>query len=403
MNPLKIVKAVPMALLVVAALLSSSTLAMAQAGNLDLTFGTGGIVTTPNTSDARALAIQSDGKIVVAGQATGTAALARYNTDGSLDATFGTGGIVVIPPHFIGGPPLGVAIQQDGKIVTVAPTDLSMVVFRFNTDGTLDQNFGSGGEVSLGFSLGGGPGAIAVQSDGKILVTGSTGLVRLLSNGQFDSSFGTGGVAPLVSGLETLLLLSSGKTLAMGFNGGAAQYNADGSLDLSFGVAGQTPRLGQTSAIALLSNGQFVIVGALTSGPSLGVNPEGFVVVRYNSDGTIDATFGTRGGAITNFPGHSLSVALAVAVQPNGNIVAAGYTAVQNPPQASDFALARYTAEGQLDTTFGTNGLVITSSNGDYASIIALAIQSDGKIVALSRSFSGGLNRGFTLARYLSE
>ena len=96
MNPPKIVKAVPMVLLVVAALLgSSSNLAMAQAGSLDATFGNGGIVTTPNTSDGRGIAIQSDGKIVVAGQATATEfALARYNTNGSLDATFGTGGIV---------------------------------------------------------------------------------------------------------------------------------------------------------------------------------------------------------------------------------------------------------------------------------------------------------------------
>ena len=409
MNPLKIVKAVSMALLVAAALLSSSTSARAQAGSLDATFGIGGIVTTPNTSDPRTMAIQSDGKIVVAGHATGLdVALARYNTDGSLDASFGIGGIVGFPENN-GGPAIGVAIQQDGKIVSAGPTDLSFFVFRFNADGTLDQNFGSAGRVRLGFAVGAEPGAIAVQPDGNILVATTNVLTRLLSNGQLDSSFGTGGVAPLLDNSGALSLLGSGKMLVI-HTGRAAQYNADGSLDLSFGVVGQTPTLGQPSAIAPASNGQFVLVGALTSGqPSLTVKPQGFAVVRYNSDGTIDATFGARGAAITNFPGNSFSGAGPVAVQSNGDIVAAGFTAAQNclcARQASDFALARYTADGQLDTTFGTDGLVITSFNGDSASISALAIQSDGKIVALGRdapASSASGKSGFTLARYLSK
>ncbi len=361
------------------------------------------------------MSIQSDGKIVVAGQATAPdgspqIALARYNTDGSLDAAFGIGGIVGLPENN-GGPPIGVAIQKDGKIVTAAPADLSVFVFRFNADGTPDQNFGSAGRVRLGFAVGAIPGAIAVRPDDTILVATDV-LTRLLSSGQLDSSFGTGGVAPLLGGAEALSVLGNGNMLVTTFafhTGGAAQYKADGSLDLSFGVVGQTPNLGQPSGIAPLSNGQFVLVGALTSGPSLAVKPQGFVVVRYNNDGTIDATFGTRGAAITEFPGNSFSGVSAVAVQPDGDIVAAGFTAAQNclcGRQASDFALARYTAGGQLDTTFGTNSLVITSFKGDSASISALAIQSDGKIVALGRdtpaSF-GSPNPGFILARYLSQ
>ena len=417
MNPLKIAKAVTMALLVAATLLSSSTSAMAQAGNLDTTFGVGGIATTPNTStgcrfaSGCAMAIQGDGKIVVAGglESAEGFALARYNTDGSLDQSFGSGGIVAVPTNN-GGGSFGVAIQKDGKIVTAAPTDLDIFVFRFNPDGTLDDGFGSAGRVSLGtFAVGSSPGGVAVQSDGNILVATDV-LVRLLADGQLDSSFGTGGKAPLLSGAQALSLLGNGKMLVMSGSvfqpGGAAQYNGDGSLDLSFGTAGRSPTLGGSSAIATLSNGQFVLVGALTSGPSFGIRPQGFVVVRYNSDGTIDTTFGTRGAAVTTFPSNNFSGASAVAVQSNGNIVAAGFTAVQNAQQASDFALARYTADGQLDTTFGTNGLVITSFNGDSASISALGIQSDGKIVAVGRdaptSF-GSPNPGFTLARYLSE
>jgi uncharacterized delta-60 repeat protein len=268
MNPLKIAKAVPMALLVGAALLSSSTSAMAQAGNLDLTFGVGGIATTPNTSTGSAMAIQSHGRIVVTGTTPGGFALARYNSDGSLDPTFGTGGIVVFPENN-GGPPIGVAIQNDGKILTAAPRDLSFFVFRFNADGPLDQNFGSAGKVPLGFAVVAEPGAIAVQSDGNILVAANGVLTRLLSNGQLDSSFGTGGMAPLLnssSGVLALSLLGNGKILT-----GGAQCNADGSLDFSFGVVGQTPNLGQLSGIAPLSNGQFVLVGALATQPSRGI------------------------------------------------------------------------------------------------------------------------------------
>jgi uncharacterized delta-60 repeat protein len=393
-----------MALLVAAALLSSSTSAMAQAGSLDLTFGNGGIVTTPGTSDPRGMAIQSDGKIVVAGAATAPEfVLARYNTDSTLDAAFGNGGIVAVPTNN-GGPAFAVAIQNDGKIVTAAPTDLDVFVFRFNADGALDQSFGSGGKVQLGvFAPGPQSGAIAVQSDGKILVAAG-GLTRLRSDGQFDPSFGTGGVAPTIpGGFDALVLLGSGKILL-----GASQYNADGSVDSSFGVAGQVPNVGQPAAISLLSNGQFVVAGALASKPARGINPQGFVVVRYNGDGTIDASFGTHGAAVTNFPGNNFSRAFAVAVQSNGDIVAAGFTAAQNcvcAGQASDFALARYTADGQLDTTFGTNGLVITNFQGDAASISALAIQSDSKIVALGRDTpaSFGSHPGFTIARYLSQ
>ena len=411
MNRRKIVKAVPIAMLVVATLLTSSTLAMAQAGSLDASFGNGGIVTTPNTSDPQGMAIQSDGKIVVAGGTTAPGfALARYNTDGTLDASFGAGGIAAFSTNF-GGPAGGVAIQTDGKIVTVAAADLSFFAFRLNADGTLDQNFGSAGRVQLGgFTVGDPGGPIAVQPDGKILAVGQGGLTRLLADGQFDPSFGTGGTAQLLNGFQ-ISILGNGKLLAAG--GGASQYNADGSLDLSFGVAGQTPVLGALSVLVPLSNGQFVLVGRLVSGQhSAGErNPEGFVVVRYNSDGEIDGSFGTRGAAVTSFPGNNFSGASAAAVQSDGAIVAAGFTAVRNCggvclQQASDFALARFTADGQLDATFGTNGLVITSFNGDSASINALAIQSDGKIVALGQdkpaSF-GSPNPGFTLARYLSQ
>src|SRR5260370_14181087 len=125
-----------MTLRVAASLLSSSSTAMAQTGSMDFTFCIGGIVTTPNTSDARAMSIQSDGKIVVAGQATAPdgspqIALARYNTDGSLDAAFGIGGIVGLPENNGGAPILG-AISRERHVGDAGPTDITRFLFRLH-------------------------------------------------------------------------------------------------------------------------------------------------------------------------------------------------------------------------------------------------------------------------------
>src|SRR5580704_656914 len=198
-------------------MLNSPTLMMAQAGSLDPTFGKGGIVTTPNTTTGCgqvtncSVAIQNDGKIVVAGGATTSngapeLALARYTTYGSLDSTFGNGGIVV-EAESNGGAAFGLAIQTDGKIVTAAPNDFDLAVFRFNTNGTLDTTFGTAGVAQfragqlLFAPINGG---LALLADGKIVVGVNGVLVRLLTDGQLDSSFGTGGIAPLITGAQAL-------------------------------------------------------------------------------------------------------------------------------------------------------------------------------------------------------
>jgi uncharacterized delta-60 repeat protein len=413
-----------------AGLLSSSPLVMAQAGSLDPTFGKGGVVTTPNTTTgcgqnvSCSVAIQSDGKIVVAGGAAASngapeLALARYITSGSLDSAFGSGGIVIEPENN-GGPAFGLAIQTDGKIVT-APDGFDLAVSRFNTNGTLDTTFGTGGTAK--FRAGGllfSPvnGGLALLADGKIVVAVNAVLVRLLADGQLDSSFGTSGIARLITGAQTLALLSNGKALvASSFTfdtGGVSRYNSNGSLDKTFGVVGQAPSFGGVAALVALSDGKIIVGNTLVSGTASagGNTPRGFVLTRYNSDGTIDTTFGTRGAVVTNFPGEGYSAAAALAVQSNGDIVAAGVTEAKSPAfgtEPSDFALARYTPNGQLDTTFGKNGRVTTAfgtNGGNAAAVSALAIQSDGKIVAVGYDNFlqfGHPNNGFTLARYLAQ
>ena len=174
---------------------------LAQAGHLDRTFGTNGIFTLSlANSQANAVALQSDGKIVVAGQLGNKSGLIRLSTNGSLDNTFGSGGVVVVN-HFggdINQVIIGMAIQSDGKIVAAATgVPQGGQVARFNTNGTLDTTFGSNGIATLSLYAA----LLALQTDGKIIVTGGqlggAVMARLNTNGQPDTTFGTGGVAAL--------------------------------------------------------------------------------------------------------------------------------------------------------------------------------------------------------------
>jgi uncharacterized delta-60 repeat protein len=418
-----------LALLIPLALLALPSLLLAQAGSLDPTFGNGGIVITnfpgENNTTANAAAIQSDGKILVAGsipnnQGFGELGVARYRTNGSLDPTFGQGGIVVTT-ETIPLSAFGIAIQSDGKILVGGARFLSVDAIRYNTDGSLDTTFGSGGIASVrpfpSTAFDAGTGGLALQQDGKILVAAGQALVRFLGNGQVDSSFGTGGVAPLVADATAIRLLSTGKILiASSFNslvpvasGTIARYTSGGSLDKGFGLNGQISTVGPASAIQPLSNGNFIVAGSFAT--SIGTPPApnhyGLALTRYHSNGTVDTTFGTDGGVVTPLVGTTNTVAFALNIQSNGEIVVAGQSGNQPPDGPSNFVLARYTANGQLDITFGSNGTVTTAFGSHTAFVSVLAIQSDGKIVAVGNdeviSGNGSVADSFALARYLSQ
>ena len=412
-------------LLIVSILLIASQQAVAQAGHLDPTFGSGGIVTTDfgdqtgssNVASANAVTIQSNGKIVVGGGVpshTGfpVPAVARYNTNGSLDTTFGTGGMVAIS-SLEDAPFTAITLQTDGKIVAVAGGFTAYVV-RYTSAGVLDSTFGSGGIVTLNEINGPTQSGVLVQPDGKILVA-DRALFRLLSDGQFDTSFGTGGTARTAGYPATgLALLPNGKILVAssfaGTSGFISQYDANGSLDTTFGIGGQLASPGTAAGLVLLGTGDFLAAGSLTNNslqaPIYRVT--GFAVSRYLGVGIADAGFGANGGTDTVIPNFPIVTTSGLAVQPSGDIVTLG-TANQSGQTA--FALARYTATGQLDTTFGTNGTVVTSFGGGFQapSVTAngLAIQSDGKIVAVG-GYSvfvpyHGFDTAFKVIRYLGQ
>ena len=402
------------ALLIFLAVFALPSLLMAHAGDLDPTFGTNGIVTTANTS-ANAGALQSDGKIVVAGsistpQNFQQPGLLRYSTNGALDPSFGTGGEVVIAGNNA-GPAFAVAIQTDGKILAAAPDSLRLTVFRFNTNGSLDTTFGNNGAATIqaaGRLFPPASGGIRLQSDGRILVATGRIVARLLANGQLDSTFGSNGTAPTVGG-SSVALLPNGDTL-IGNGNVTSLYAPNGSLITNFGVNGQTagfPFDGE-GGIVVATNmtapaTKIITAGSLTTSPSLmfAQTVSGFLLVRYNSDGTIDNSFGNHGGIATPFPGNVFAKAFAVALQTNGDIVAAGQTAltdVDGAPGPSDFGLVRYNPNGSVDTTFGHNGFVSTSFGTSEAFTNTVLIQMDSKIVAVGNS-----NSGTTLARYLGN
>src|SRR5437667_2173 len=385
------------------------------------------------TTRRTASILQADGKLVAAGVAKTSRsqdfALARYNPNGSLDATFGTGGKVTT--DFAGDDDEAFAegLQADGKIVAVGVAKTSrsrdFALARYNPNGSLDATFGTGGKVTTDFAGNDDAAFGAVlQSDGKIVAAGGAktsrsedfALARYNPNGTLDGTFGTGGkVTTDFNGdddeAHALVLQPDGKLVAAGAaklsrsqDFALARYSANGSLDATFGTGGKV-----TTDFAGNDDAAFALVlqpdGKLgAAGRGEGSRSQDFALARYNANGRLDATFGTGGKVTTDFAGDD-DEAHALVLQPDGKLVAAG---AAKPSRSQDFALARYSANGSLDATFGTGGKVTTDFAGNDDAAFALALQQDGKLVAAgganvgrSRTDYRGSGEDFALARYL--
>ncbi|MEU6087745.1 calcium-binding protein [Streptomyces sp. NPDC047085] len=406
---------------VLALVLALPGAALAAPGDLDPTFdGDGKVVTDFGGYDeSRDMAVQSDGKIVTVGlnepPAGGAAdfAVARYNPDGSLDSGFGTGGEVLTDVS--GGDEDiadGVAVQPDGKIVVVGRSadpassgGNAFTVVRYNGDGTLDASFDGDGIALTDFGLGGPQEAYAVtvQSDGAIVAVGESGadvaIARYNPGGSLDAGFGTGGkvTTAFAGGSATaydVALQTDGAIVVAGRAGynypanasdfALARYTPDGSLDNGFGSGGRviTPfgEADVAGGVKVQTDGKIVVAGS---------SDFDFALARYNTDGTLDSGFDGDGKVTTSFGPGTLDGSSDVALQSDGKIVAAGIS-------QSDFAVARYNVDGSLDSGFGTGGKVTTDvDNGFFDTATAVAVQSDGKIVA---SGNTGDDRG--LVRY---
>lgn len=384
-----------------------------EEGALDPSFDAGGVVSTGLGGDAyaTALALQPDGKIVVSGSVPGPGgsdfALVRYCANGVLDSSFGAGGVVVTD---FGGYdyPAAVALQADGKIVVAGTSsgaaDQLLVLARYNSDGSADQTLDGDGRVTTDVGEFDRAVDLAIQGDGRLVVAGYTFsqetrtdfvLVRYHVDGALDNSFDGGGklVTDFFSDWDypgSLAIQPDGKLVVAGraANPGSnstdfvlVRYNASGDPDNSFGAEGKvfTDFLGADGAnfVALQSDGKLVVAGA-TGYPDAYTSD--FALLRYNSDGSPDNSFSGDGKEAGYYP-VAVSANFALAVQSDGKVVVAGRT---NPDQSrrADFGLARYGVDGTPDPGFGTGGTVVTDFFGNLDQLTAMAIQADGKIIA---------------------
>ena len=405
-------------------------------GDLDSTFGVGGMVKTDfsgNLDWINTIVTQPDGKIVVAGSTSNSEradsfALARYNSDGNLDQSFGSGGRVITNT---GGLEVvfSLALLPDGKILAggtgyVHGSDFAMA--RFNSDGSLDASFGSNGIVVT--DVGGADTGwnMAVQPDGKILLSGQAGrgnhqassfaVVRYKKNGKIDSSFGNHGkaIVEFSGGFDearAIALQPDGKIVLAGEADlnradspfAITRFNSDGSLDFDFGSGGKVRtnffgNRNQANGIAIQSDGKIVVAGSAGRGPE---RLEVLAIARYNSNGSLDATFGTGGMLTNDFLGRG-GEARDIELQRDGKIVVAGLAGslgAARRPQV-DFATVRYNGDGSLDSSFGDGGATITDF-GDVVDVAtAIAFQQDGRVVVAGYTTDGTTHGDFAIARY---
>jgi uncharacterized delta-60 repeat protein len=354
-------------------------------GSPDTSFG-GGVVITRFTNDsdvARAVAVRPDGSIVVGGIAgdpagansnlIGDFALAAYNRDGTLDASFGRGGRVTT--DLSGGLGDGIramAILPEGKILAVGAAGANVALARYQPDGSLDSSFGRDGKEVVGIGNAGHAFAVAVLGDGQFLVAGNATnaqtqsdfmLARFNADGSLDKGFGSGGLVTTdFGGLNDLgfglAVQRDGRIVVVGntdsldvfgvrgdLKFGIARYRGDGTLDSTFGRDGKvqinpTPLADGLRGVALEPDGRIVAsgfigdLGGSFSDPLIG----DFGLVRLNTDGSLDRTFGTAGVARTDFAASG-DGGRAITTDNSNRIVVAGAATTNR----LNFALARYT------------------------------------------------------------
>ena len=435
-------------LLACAAAVTFAAPAAAAPGDLDITFNNGGTLTKDLAGGddfGAAVVIQPDGNIVIAGSgtygSTPNFSLARFTPNGTLDTTFNQGGTT--PGPGIQSDPVGVcpcgaqalALQSDGKILAAgyagSGSDLDFVIARYNTDGTLDTDTFNilGNQPGVNMTAVGSATdqaeALALQADGSVVVAGFSdngansdfAMTRYNKDGLLDVLlFGTSGIVTTdVSGADDKAFAAAiqpdGKILLAGYATNAdtdfavARYTGNGVLDTTFNPGGAKPGTISTDfgagndvaqGIVVQMDGKIVVAGSADDGA--GGN---FALARYNSDGTPDTTFGSGGTVTTDFSGGA-DKAYAVAIQPDGKIVAAGYATSSG---RSYFAIARYNSDGSLDDTFNHGGskpgTLVTAVGASNSTAKALALQPDGALVLAGYAYNAtNNNNDFAAARY---
>ena len=352
-------------------------------------------------------------------------AAAAIAAPGDLDPTFGVNGRVTLSP-FVESYASSIAVQPDGKLVLagtaddVPPppppppiphrpfaSDADFLAVRLTPNGNLDPGFGSNGVVRTPIGIGGpvsdGARAVAVGPDGSIVLAGFTAaaggtdlaFARYTSSGALAASFSVD--VGSIDGVNGVLVQTDGKIVAVGTGGSGltmVRLRENGELDPSFGTGGVVdtpvgdPNLQDEAAALVERNGKITVAGTADVWYQ---SQSELVVARYSSaGGRLDPSFGTGGIAVTRRPGGDR--ALSIALAPGGDIVVAGLA-------GGGYRVARYLRDGTIDRTFGGSGVVSTTFRGLFALAFGVGVQADGKIVAAGNGASDA-EAGFTAARY---
>ena len=367
----------------------------------------------PTSESGQQIALQSDGKIIVGSQhfdANSDFLISRFLPNGQLDVSFGDAGFVAVD--------MGehesledLIVTADDKIVAMGSyrnvngSGVSqMLAVRLNADGTTDGSFGTDGAVIVGVTGINTYGVAADEfADGKILLaarsyaSGSQMMVvKLKSDGDFDTSFSGDGIAFTGSGtsqgVHDALAQPDGKVAILGHtsfptNHTVLRLNADGSTDFGFGSGGRaslnfTSGYDNPRGLALQSDGKLVTVG--------GAGNRYFGIGRLNANGTPDNTFGSFGKVITNFGVFSAN-AEGVTVQPDGKMIVMGHR-----DNGEGYIVARYSANGTLDSTFGSGGRAAIDFQSDNERAYSAVVAGDGII---SVGFAGNNYTDIALAK----
>ena len=391
----------------------------AQPGTLDPTFGSAGIATIDIATVydyGQAVAVQPDGRIVMAGYAYSDLVLARFMPDGAPDPSFGTGGLVTLP----GCAAYAMMLQDDGYIVVGGshggPADAQAMLMRFDPNGIPDPHFGDAGRVSFGD-----PGTseyiegLAIQADGRIVGVGTKCgdfpyceflVVRVLGDGTPDASFGSGGSITVditaeeergygVAVREDGRLVITGQ---YGSNMGPGIFlfglNADGGMDNTFMPtlpSGVGPSWSYT--VRVLADDKLLVAGAMFNGQQ-----NDFILLRYEADGSLDEGFGDGGIVLTDLYGNTDN-SITVVEQADGKLIQVGTTI--DAQFGRSIALVRFHPDGAIDRAFGDNGRVITDLAGDDEMAFDAALQPDGKLVITGYVRTDG-DEDLLVARYLT-
>ena len=381
----------------------------AQPGSLNKKFGDSGKVLTVlknAVAECYASAIQSDDKIVTVGEYSDTEnvfLVLRYLPNGTLDSSFGNNGMTLINFGYDLQIATAIAIQKDGKIVVTGygvsgffDFNYDIPIARLNTDGSLDSSFGNNGKMIADLSDGDFANSICIQDDGKIVVGGYYDnvdflLIRYNANGSLDNTFGDKGkVITMFSGISTISSIAiqpDGKIVAGGVtdagesNFGIARYNSNGTLDSTFGING---------FVTTDYNGGYDAIRKIIIQPdkkiiAVGSTNLSIAVARYNSNGTLDNTFGKNGKCTLKYAGN-YAVGYNAVLQNDGKLVITGPLSSNT---GEDYLLVRLKNDGSVDSSFGTNGSVITDFSGLDDEPWGIGINSDNTIIAAGLSQRG--------------